>query len=211
MLKRAIPLLGILCVFYFVFLMLLVTLPYLSFELNVDFLITKQRIIHLKHWRFAFYAHILTSIFVLLAGATQFWNFFLTRFRNWHRLIGKTYVGIILFISGPAALIMSLYANGTIAARTSFVLLTILWLVFTGAAYYFALKRNFRAHRNFMIRSYALTLSAITLRAYALVLPHFVHMNGKDEYSLIAWASWTVNLLIAEIIIFTSRNKPLTV
>ena len=210
-LRGTASILWIMLVLYFTVLMVLVTLPYLSFKLNVDFLLTKQRIIHIRHWRYAFYAHVLTSTFVLLAGATQFWPLFLQRFRAWHRRIGKLYVLIILLASGPAAMVMSFYANGTQVAKTSFVLLTFLWIGFTAAAWYWAVKRNFRLHRNFMIRSYALTLSAITLRAYALVLPHFVHMSGKDEYSLIAWASWTINLLIAEMLICLTRNRPLTV
>jgi hypothetical protein len=200
----------ILLVLYCSSLMLLITLPYLSFKLNVDFLLTKQSIIHIRHWRYAFYLHILTSVFVMLAGATQFWNYFLRNYRQWHRRVGKLYVFVILFISGPAALIMSIYANGTTVAKSSFVILSLLWIFFTGIAFRFALHKSFVQHRNFMIRSYALTLSAITLRLYALILPHFVHMNGKDEYSLIAWASWTLNLLAAEIIIFYTRRRTIT-
>lgn len=202
---------GSLLVLYGSVLMLLITLPYLSFKLNVDFLVTKQSIIHLKHWRYAFYFHILTSVFVLLAGATQFSSYFLRRFRKAHRLIGKMYVFIILFLSGPAALVMSWYANGPVLAKMSFVLLSILWILFTGLAFYFALKKNFVQHRNFMIRSYALTLSAITLRLYALLIPYFVHMDGRDEYALISWASWTINLMVAEGIIYFTRKKPITV
>lgn len=200
-----------LLVLYCSVLMLLITLPYLSFKLNVDFLVTKQSIIHLKHWRYAFYFHILTSVFVLLAGATQFSGYFLRRFRKAHRRIGKMYVFIILFISGPAALVMSWYANGTVLAKTSFVLLSVLWIAVTALGFYYALKKDFAAHRRFMIRSYALTLSAITLRLYALLIPNFVHMGGRDEYALISWASWTLNLLAAEAIIFFTRKKPLTV
>jgi len=196
-------------ILFFSGLMLYITLPYLSFRLDVDFLITKQKIIHLKHWRYAFYIHILSSVFVLVAGATQFWNYFLRNYKKLHRFIGKTYVFLILFISGPGALVMSFYANGTKLAKTSFVLLSVLWMLFTALAFYFALKKNFIAHRQFMIRSYALTLSAVTLRLYALLIPYVVHMDGRDEYSLIAWSSWTINLLVAEIIIFATKKKPL--
>jgi uncharacterized membrane protein len=194
-------------ILFFSGLMIFITLPYLSFKLNVDFLITKQSIIHLKHWRYAFYLHITTSVFVLLAGSVQFSEYFLRNYKRVHRFIGKMYVFIILFISGPGALVMSFYANGTIVAKTSFVLLSVFWFLFTALAFYFAVKRNFVAHRKFMIRSYALTLSAITLRLYALILPHFTHMDGRDEYALIAWASWTINLLIAELIIFSKKKK----
>ncbi|HWY37774.1 MAG TPA: DUF2306 domain-containing protein [Bacteroidia bacterium] len=205
--KNIFSFLWTLLVLYFVFLMFLVTLPYLSFKLNVDFLLTKQSIIHLKHWRYAFYAHILSSIFVLLAGAVQFWNYFLKQYKKWHRRIGKMYVYIILFVSGPGGLVMSFYANGNELAKTSFVLLSVLWISCTALAFYFAVKKDFVKHRQFMIRSYALTLSAITLRAYAFVIPHFFHMDAKEEYALIAWTSWTINLLVAEIIIFSTRKK----
>lgn len=209
--KNAAWILWIAAILYCTLLMVWITLPYLSFKLNVDFLITKQRIIHLKHWRYAFYAHILTSAFVLLAGALQFWPYFLRNFKKWHRLIGKMYVFIILFISGPAGMIMSFYANGMWAAKISFIILSFLWLLFTAMSFYYAVKKNFVLHRKFMIRSYALTLSAITLRLYALILPHFVYLDGRTEYAVLAWTSWTINLLVAEVIVFATRKKPLIV
>ncbi len=39
----------------FCWLMLRLTLPYLSFESDTDFLASKQKIIHIKTWRYAFY------------------------------------------------------------------------------------------------------------------------------------------------------------
>jgi len=194
-------------ILYFSYLIFVITLPYLSFKLNVDFLLTKQNIIHVKFWRYAFYAHILTSVFVLLIGAFQFSDYFLKHFKKIHRTIGKTYVFLILLVSGPGALVMSFYANGNLISRTSFVLLSILWILFTALAFYYALKKDFIKHRKFMIRSYALTLSAITLRAYAFILPHFIHLSAKEEYALIAWTSWTINLLIAELIVYLTRKK----
>jgi len=200
----------IVAILYFSTLMLLITLPYLSFRLNVDFLITKQRIIHLKHWRFAFYLHILTSVFILLAGAIQFVDHFLRNYRALHRRVGKMYVYLVLFISGPGALVMSFYANGDSYSRTSFVLLSLLWILFTALAFVFALRKDFVKHRTFIILSYALTLSAITLRLYALVLPHFIHLDAKSEYALIAWLSWTINLAVAGLVIYATRSKNIT-
>ena len=209
--KNVFSFLWIVLILYFSYLMFLVTLPYLSFKLNVDFLLTKQNIIHIKFWRYAFYAHILTSLFVLLAGAFQFWEYILKHFKKFHRVLGKSYIILVLFVSGPGALVMSFYANGNILSKLSFVLLSLLWILFTALAYYFAVKRDFSKHRNFMIRSYALTLSAVTLRLYALFLPGFIHLSAKEEYALIAWTSWTINLLAAEIIIRVTRKKVITV
>lgn len=185
------------------------TLPYLSFTYDVDFLLTKQKIIHLRHWRYAFNFHILLSIFSLLAGLTQFSQYILTKHKKLHRLMGYIYVIDVICIAGPSGLIMAFYANGTIVSKTSFVLLSILWIGFTTMAIIKVLQRDFIEHEKWMIRSYALTLSAISLRLMAFVLPKFMHLTAQTEYALIACLSWTINLLIAEWIIFSQKSNHL--
>lgn len=98
-------------------------------------------------------------------------------------------------------MVMAFYANAGFPAQLSFVILAGLWWGTTALALWFAVKGKLTLHSDFVIRSYALTLSAVTLRIYAYLLPHFVHMKAKDEYILIAWLSWVPNLLIAELII----------
>lgn len=121
--------------------------------------------------------------------------------------MGYMYVIDILFLAGPSGLVMSFYANGNTPSKTSFVLLSVCWIIFTAIAFIKAIQLKFESHQNWMIRSYALTLSAISLRLYAFVIPHFFHFSAHDEYTLIAWLSWTINLLIAEWIIFSKKGK----
>lgn len=194
----------------FCWLMIDLTLPYLNFTYDVDFLLTKQKIIHLRHWRYAFNFHILFSIFSLLAGLTQFSQYILTKHKKLHRTMGYIYVVDVICIAGPSGLIMACYANGTIVSKTSFVLLSLLWILFTAIAIIKVLKKDFIEHEKWMRRSYSLTLSAITLRLLAFVLPKFIHLTAHTEYALIAWLSWTVNLLIAEWTIYRKQiNRPL--
>ncbi|MDB5283233.1 MAG: hypothetical protein JWO06_2308, partial [Bacteroidota bacterium] len=185
---------------FFSAVMLRITIPYLTFRSDVDFLHTKQSIIHISIWRWSFYVHVFTSTLVLFIGGLQFIPALINR-KPLHRLLGKAYVIIILFITGPASWVMACYANGGIYAKTSFLVLSTLWMLFTLLAYLYVRQKRILLHSDFMIRSYALTLSAITLRTYALVLPHFIHIYGRDEYILIAWLSWVPNLIIAEMII----------
>jgi len=49
------------------YLMLQIILPYTTWKWNVDFLMTKQFVIHLDHYRIAFYTHIFSSVIVLFA------------------------------------------------------------------------------------------------------------------------------------------------
>jgi hypothetical protein len=186
---------------FFSFLMLRLTLPYLAFKIDTAFLATKQSIIQIAHWRYAFYVHVCASIFVLFLGIFQFIRKLIYGYPKIHRLIGLVYVTIVVCLSGPTGLIMGYYANGGLYARLSFMTLSLLWIGFTANAYWLAIKRKIIEHQAFMLRSYALTLSAITLRSYAYIIPLFIHMNGRDEYVLIAWLSWLPNLLIAEILI----------
>jgi hypothetical protein len=52
-----------------------------------------------------------------------------------------------------------------------------------------------------MIRSYALTLSAISLRLFKYIIVFIWHPLPMDTYRIVAWLGWVVNLIIAEIII----------
>jgi hypothetical protein len=181
--------------------MLKITLPYSSFRYDIDFLLTKQYILHKSIWRWSFYVHIFSSIFVLFFGIFQFIRQILTNYPGIHRTLGKAYVIIILLFSAPGGLIMGFYANGGIWTKTSFVILSILWWIFTLQGYLTIRKKNMKSHISFMIRSYALTLSAISLRTYVLFLPSLIHLPAKEMYTLVAWGSWIPNLIIAEILI----------
>ena len=61
---------------------------------------------------------------------------------------------------------------------------------------------DFVAHRAFMIRSYALTLSALTLRAWKWSINNSFELPPMDVYRAVAWLGWVPNLLLAEFIIW---------
>jgi len=171
-------------------------------QTDVAFLQLKQAYIHITEWRIAFFVHVFTSPFALLAGFTQFSKWLLKHKPKLHRILGYTYVINVLMVTGPAGLLMSFYANGGISSRIGFVLLSVLWILFTAIALYKALKKKFRAHRIFMVRSFALTLSAVTLRIWKVLLANYTDIPPLDRYRIIAWLGWTLNLLIAECIIY---------
>ncbi len=206
---KATAVIGSLLILFFSSMMFLIALPYLSFRNDVDFLLTKQHLLANKLWMGSFYMHITASIAVLLAGCIQFNDHIKTHYIYYHRLAGRAYVFIILCISAPTGLIMAFYANGGFWAKLSFVLIAVSWWLFTWLAYRHIRKGNINQHKKWMYRSYALTLSAISLRLYSLVLPHFMHLNGKQMYILIAWLSWTINLAIAEFVIMRFRTREL--
>ncbi len=190
---------GILLVFSW--LMLKLTLPYFTFEYDVSFLLTKQSILHVVSWRWAFYIHISTSLIVLFTGIFQFVNYLLVHYPRLHRILGKIYIITVLFFSAPSGLMMSFYANGGLWAKVSFVIVSLLWWIFSFVAYQKIKRRKVKQHIDFMIRSYALTLSAISLRLYVILIPQIIHLHSYEMYTLVAWLSWVPNLLMAELII----------
>ncbi|RFM28321.1 DUF2306 domain-containing protein [Deminuibacter soli] len=184
--------------------MLLLTLPYTSFDRYTGFLQTKIAVYHLLHWRVSFYVHVFVSMLVLVSGLLQFNRTLLRKYPRWHRLAGKLYVLVVLLLSGPAGLVMAFYANGGWPARTGFVLLALSWLTTTALAWRYALQRKWQLHGNMMTRSYALTLSALTLRGmiYCIAVLR-INISPVAAYVFVAWASWVLNWLIAEWMIKT--------
>lgn len=192
---------------FFSFLMLRIIFLYIPIQTDVAFLQLKQDYIHITEWRIAFFVHVFTSLFALLAGFTQFSKWILKHKPRLHRIMGYSYVINVLLITGPAGLLMSFYANGGISSRIGFILLSVLWIAFTGIALYKAIKKKFKAHRTFMIRSFALTLSAVTLRVWKVLLANYTDIPPMDRYRIIAWLGWTLNLLVAEWIIYYYIRK----
>lgn len=183
-----------------IYLMFQLSVPYTSFQKNIDFLGTKQNVYHIDYWRYSFYAHVFTSIFVLPAGFTQFNSAFFRK--AWHRKLGMIYVLTVLFISAPTGFLMGLHANGGLASKASFVLLSSLWFITTLLAFTTVKKRRFIDHGEWMLYSYALTLSAITFRLIALGFDLFdIRVRPQEVYVTTAWLSWVPNIIIAHLMI----------
>lgn len=191
-------------------LMLNIVLGYSFFNDNVQFLVFKRDCIDIKIWRIAFYVHVFSAVIALFAGFTQFSKDFLTDYRGLHRLFGKIYVWNILAINFPAGLTLALYANGGLLGKAAFLILDILWFYFTYKAFSFVLKKNFVAHKYYMMRSFALTFSTITLRTWKIILHSNFNIEPNHLYIIEAWIGFAPNLIIIEIIIWFHKKADLS-
>lgn len=186
-------------------------MAYIPYNTDVGFLQIKQDYIGIDHWRIAFFIHVYASLWALLAGFTQFSKRIQRNNSRLHRLFGYIYVTNVLLITGPAGLIMGFYANGGFFSRVAFVLLAVLWIFFTAMALVKARQKDFKAHRRYMIRSYALTLSALTLRAWKYAITNTIVLPPMDVYRVVAWVGWVANLLVAEYIIYKGKRRSLLI
>ena len=101
---------------------------------------------------------------------------------------------------------MAQFAFGGIVSQAGFSLLALGWL-FTGLMAYLAIRRrDIHGHRRWMIRNYALTFAAVTLRTY-LGLFFAAGVKFEDFYPAVSWLCWVPNLVLAEWLIHTSRRR----
>jgi uncharacterized membrane protein len=192
---------------YFCWLLVEIALQYIPFNTDVAFLRIKQDEIAHWHYKVAFATHVYTTLLVLPAGFIQFSSYVRAHYSQWHRMVGWVYILVVLLFASPSGFWMGLYANGGITSQISFCLLAILWFYFTLKALLKIKQHDFVAHRNFMIRSFSLTLSAITLRFWKTIIVYLFHPHPMDVYRIVAWLGWILNLMIAEYIIFKLTKK----
>ena len=191
----------------FFFLMLRITLKYIPFNSNVAFLNIKQtEVQNVKPYLAIFYIHVYSSIFTLIAGFTQFSKRILKNNKRLHRVIGKLYFYVVLFLAAPSGFFIGFYANGGLYSKISFVVLSILWFSFTLIGFLKVKNLNFSEHKYFMMRSFALAFSAITLRLWKVIIVYLFQPAPMDVYQIIAWLGWLPNLLAIEYYIYKIKK-----
>lgn len=193
---------------WFFILMVTITLKYIPFNSKAAFLQIKQtEVLGIKPYLYIFYIHVYSAIFCLIAGFTQFNSFILKNHTRLHRYIGKFYVLIVLILAAPSGFYIGLYANGGLYSKISFVFLSLLWFYFTYKGFIEIKSGRVNSHKNFMLRSFALTFSAITLRLWKVILVYLFHPAPMDLYQLIAWLGWIPNLIFVEFYILKQIKK----
>lgn len=141
--------------------------------------------------------HVASAATALLVGAFQFIPALRATRVGAHRWLGRVYVAGCL-VGGVSGFVLAAGSTAGPVATAGFGTLAIAWLVFTGQGWRLAMKRDFASHRRWMIRSWALTLAAVTLRIYLPLLgPLGIDMLAG--YRAIAFLCWVPNLILAEL------------
>ncbi len=144
------------------------------------------------------YCHIAVAPVALALLPFQFSTKLRLRRPSLHRWLGRLY-GVAILIAGVAGFFLGLKTDQGLLAATGLMGLAIAWLATTAVAVFLAIQRNIGAHRRWMIRSAALTASAVTLRLYLPVGE--LTVGFENAYPLICWLCWVPNLIFAEVLI----------
>lgn len=158
--------------------------------------------------RFPFLTHVAASAFALLVGPLQFSSRLRARSLASHRLIGRLYMAGI-GLGGVSGLILAFYTAGGLPARTGFGMLAVLWLATGFMAWRQILRRDIPGHREWMIRNFALTFAAVTLRLWWPSLQK-LGAGFEESYQTVAWLCWVPNLIVAELATWRSREADKT-
>jgi uncharacterized membrane protein len=112
--------------------------------------------------------HIVFAFIALLAGFLQFVDRIRLNRPKIHRYMGRVYV-ISVFISGYLALFLVFYIE-VFTKAVSFLALAVFWMFTSWKGYRAAVKKDFKEHRIWMIRSFSFTLVAVSGRLLVPVL-----------------------------------------
>lgn len=147
--------------------------------------------------------HVMGGMTALLLGPLQFVERVRTNVPTLHRANGRIYAAAVA-VGAPAGFMLALGTTAGPIAAVGFGIPAVLWPVFTWKGIRAAMERRFTEHREWMLRSYAITANAITLR---LMLP-IAGLSGLPwfpAYRAISWASWIVTVAFFEL--YIRRNR----
>jgi uncharacterized membrane protein len=123
--------------------------------------------------RFLLIPHALGGLTALLAGPLQFSTRLRRKHLRFHRILGRIYVGAV-FVAVPCAIAIEWHRGLFVAT----VFQASLWFFCTLAALLTARNRQLVQHRQWMIRSYAMTFTFIMLRILNF-WPAYLNINDQ--------------------------------
>ena len=162
----------------------------------------------------AFWVHIISAGLALAVGPFQFAKPVRRRFPAVHRWIGRSYVVSVAFASA-SGLVMAFYSSAALIGFFGFGTLAVLWGWTTYRGYRTIRAGDIASHQAWMIRSFALTFAAPTLRLWLGTMIGVQLLAGRDDfdqifdnaYAVVPFLCWLPNIVVAEFMIYR-RNLP---
>lgn len=174
-------------------------LPYFGFE--------QETFGHYWDFKWMLVGHISTGLLALVLGPFQFWKTFRNKYLTVHRWLGRTYLTAILIGTICAT---SLAWTSALQVNFSWAFglqgLAFAWITTATMAYLSVMRKRIQQHKEWMIRSYVVTFAFVTFRwLNELTIVKNLMPEFAERGPTIIWFSWTIPLLITEIIL--SWNK----
>ena len=193
-------------VIFFSVLLVINTIPYFDFSKSHPFIHERLPLFNISLYSFCFYTHIAAGILCITSVLIQFSQVILQKQTKLHIWSGRIYVFVVLLIAAPTGMFMSFFAKGSVMEKILFMLMAIIWLYTTVRGVETILKKNVKAHKQWMIRSYAMALTAVTFRIYHIVF-HLLAWDHLANYEISLWISVLGNIAFAEVLIYLKTKN----
>lgn len=134
------------------------------------------------------------------------------RFMGVHRLLGRAYLVGVLFAASGGLYLTRLVDYGGAPSRLAFACAFLLWLLTGYLAYQRIRERRVRAHREWMVRNYAITASFLTHGVWVAIFAYAAVSMGLDPEvgkTVGDWWAFTANLAVAEVLLCGSPLRAL--
>jgi hypothetical protein len=190
----------------FSFLLVYYTLPYFILRKDFSFIDERNLLFKSSLYSTCFYIHIFAGAICICTALIQFSKYILKKSRAIHRWSGRLYVFVVLFLGAPTGLYMSFFAKGSFWERALFLFMAGFWFFTTFNGLTSILKKNVLAHKVWMIRSYAMAMTAVTFRVYHIIF-YLLDWDHLENYELSLWISVVGNMLFAEWIIYRQSKS----
>jgi len=150
--------------------------------------------------------HVVSGILATLIGPFQFISRIRTNYLATHRILGKIYLGCIL-IASFTAVYLAASSQYNLMGKISLGFVPVIWISCAGMAYISVLNKRIKQHREWMTRSYVVTLFFITFVTIDEFLPYSYFGTYAETLPLLTWVSWSVPLFITELILQGRKIK----
>ncbi|WP_437204408.1 DUF2306 domain-containing protein [Planctomicrobium sp. SH664] len=149
-------------------------------------------------YHLAFSAHVLAGPLSLVLGLLLINGPLRVRFPAWHRRLGRLQGIVVLLFLVPGGLVMSFYSAAGPWAGLGLFSLGVATAVCMLLGWRSALQRQFSEHRCWMVRCFALLMSAVVIRVLGgLGTLLLVQSEWYDVAN--CWISWLLPLVAAEL------------
>lgn len=108
------------------------------------------------------YVHGAFAIPLLFLAPLQFHPILRARYVAFHRWLGRVFICASLVAGGLAVWLGLSYE--LVGSRPALIIFGLLWIFFSGSAWYCAVKRDFVSHRRFVVRSVAIGFAFVWVR-----------------------------------------------
>jgi uncharacterized membrane protein len=142
------------------------------------------------------YAHTVGGALASIIGPFQFLHVLRRKYRDLHVWLGRIYL-VSVVGSAVASLVLSPNSMAKNNGGIAFICLALAWLYTAVQAYVTIRNRNVVAHRQWMMRCYALTFAAPSLR---IQMPLLIGagMSPGLALDIVGWTCWVPSLLLVE-------------